>query len=111
MVNTSEKYNKSIYKSNRKFKVNAKITLADKTILNISNEDIMQSGVVIEDGVSSPNSFEIGGSVIGELTLILNNLDDKFSTYDFYGATIYIQIGLFLPDDTVEFIPKGLCTR
>lgn len=110
MVNTSEKYNKSIYKSNRKFNVKAKITLADKTILNISNEDIMQGGVIIEDGVSSPNSFEIGGSVIGELTLVLNNLDDKFSTYDFYGATIYIQIGLFLPDDTVEFIPKGYYT-
>lgn len=110
MVNTSEKYNKSIYKSGRRFKVKAKITLLDNTVLNISDEDIMQGGVIIEDGVSSPNSFEIGGAVIGELTLVLNNLDDKFSTYDFYGATIYIQIGLLLPDGSAEWIPKGYFT-
>lgn len=99
MVNTSDEYNKSIYKSDRKFSVRAKITLADDSILEITNEDIMQGGVTIEDGVSSPNSFEIGGAVIGQLTLILNNLDDKFSTYDFYGATIYLQIGLVLSDN------------
>lgn len=99
MINTSDEYNKSIYKSDRKFSVKAKITLADDSILEITDEDIMQGGVTIEDGVSSPNSFEIGGAVIGQLTLILNNLDDKFSTYDFYGATIYLQIGLVLSDN------------
>lgn len=110
MINTSEEYNKSIYKSGRRFKVKAKITLLDTTVLNITDQDIMQGGVTIEDGVSSPNSFEIGGAVIGELTFVLNNLDDKFSTYDFYGATIYIQIGLLLPDGSAEWIPKGYFT-
>lgn len=110
MVNTSEEYNKSIYKSGRKFRVKAKITLLENTVLNITDQDIMQGGVIIDDGVSSPNSFEIGGAVIGELTLVLNNLGDKFSTYDFYGATIYIQIGLLFPDGSVEWIPKGYFT-
>ena len=102
MVNTSDEYNKSIYKSDRKFSVKAKITLADNSVLEVTDEDIMQGGVTIEDGVSSPNSFEIGGTVIGQLTLILNNLDDKFSPYDFYGAEIYIKIGLALLDCTTE---------
>ena len=110
MVNTSDEYNKSIYKSDRKFSVRAKITLADDSILEITDKDIMQGGVTIEDGVSAPNSFEIGGAVIGQLTLILNNLDDKFSTYDFYGAEIYIKIGFLLPDNTTEFVPKGYFT-
>ncbi len=56
----------------------------------------------MQGGVSSPNSFEIGGAVIGQLMLVLNNLGDKFSTYDFYGAEIYIKIGLALLDCTTE---------
>ena len=110
MVNTSDAYNEQIYSSGRKFSAKANITLADNTSLNITDADIMQGGVTIEDGVSSPNEFEIGGVVIGQLTLTLNNLDNKFSLYDFYGATINIQVGLDLADGTTEWIPKGYFT-
>lgn len=110
MVNTSDAYNEQIYSYGRKFDAKANITLADNTTLNITNTDIMQGGVTIDDGVSSPNEFELGGVVIGQLTLTLNNLDNKFSLYDFYGATINIQVGLDLADGTTEWIPKGYFT-
>lgn len=107
MVDTSDEYYKAIYKSGRQFDAKAEIKLSDGNILNVKNTDIMQGGITIEDAVSDPNKFELGGAIIGELTLVLNNLDDEFSSYDFYNAEINLHIGLVLSDGTTEWIPKG----
>lgn len=70
----------------------------------------MQGGIIIDDAVSQPNSFEIGSAIIGKLTLILNNLNGVFDNYNFDEALIFIQIGLVLLDGTIEWIPKGYFT-
>lgn len=110
MVNTSNLYKQLIYESGRKFHAKARIELADKTVLDISNEDIMLSGITIEDAVSASNSFQIGSAIINELTLTLHNSDEKFSNYNFEKALINIQIGLELENDEIEWIPKGYFT-
>ncbi len=110
MINTSNSYQGLIYTSGRKFYAKAIITLKDETVLNLDDKDIIQGGVIIDDAVSQPNSFEIGSAVIGKLTLILNNLNGVFDNYDFDKALIFIQIGLLLLDETIEWIPKGYFT-
>lgn len=101
MINTSNSYQSLIYTSGRKFCAKATITLKDNTILNLDDKDIMQGGVIIDDAVSPPNSFEIGSAIIGKLTLILNNLNGAFDNYDFDNALIFVQIGLTLLDGTI----------
>lgn len=110
LVNTSQTYRDLIYTSGRKFRAKARIELADETVLNITDEDIMQSGITIEDCVSASNSFEIGSAIINELNITLFNLDGRFNEYNFEKAIINIQIGLELPDSTIEWIPKGYFT-
>lgn len=110
MINTSTEYKNLIYTSGRKFHAKARIVLADGTILNITDEDIMQNGITIEDCVSPSNSFQIGSAIINELTLILYNLNEKFNDYNFEKALINIQIGLELSANIIEWIPKGYFT-
>ncbi len=110
MINTSQAYRDLIYTSGRKFHAKAKIELADETVLNLTDEDIMQGGITIEDCVSQSNSFEIGSAIINELNLTLFNLDGRFNEYSFEKAVINLQIGLELPDSTVEWIPKSYFT-
>jgi hypothetical protein len=107
MVNTSQAYRDLIYTSGRKFHAKARIELTDETALNLTDEDIMQSGITIEDCVSASNSFEIGSAIINELNITLFNLDGRFNEYNFEKAIINIQIGLELPGSTIEWIPKG----
>lgn len=99
-----------IYTSGRKFCAKATITFKDDTILNLDDKNIMQGGIIIDDAVSQPNSFEIGSAITSELTLILNNLNGIFDDYNFDGALIFIQVGLTLSDSTIEWIPKGYFT-
>ncbi len=110
MVNTSQAYRDLIYTSGRKFHAKARVELADETVLNLTDEDIMEGGITIEDCVSPSNSFEIGSAIINELSITLYNLDGRFNEYNFEKALINLQIGLELPDSTIEWIPKGYFT-
>ena len=110
MVNTSNLYREKICTSGRKFHAKVKIEFTDQTILELSDEDIIQNGITIEDCVSPSNSFEVGSAIINELTLELYNLDEKFNNYDFENAVINVQIGLEIGENLIEWIPKGYFT-
>lgn len=110
MINTSTQYKTQISKSGRTQHVRATITLANGIVLNLTDSDFMEKGVAYEDGTSAQDSFNVGSAIIGELDLILNNHDNKFSIYDFYGAEIRPSIGLELPDGTTEWLNKGVFT-
>lgn len=104
-INVSNEY-KEYIKNQRKFHGKAQITLANGTILNLSDEDFMSGGIAIEDSTSSTSSFDIGSVIINQLTLKLNNTEDKFSLYDFNGASILPYVGLEL-SNTTEWLRKG----
>lgn len=108
MINTSNEFDNSIMQD-RKFLLSSKITLADNTILELGDSDIMQGGMEFEDAVSGNGSFQIGCAIINKNTLTLNNTDGKFDAYDFTGATIIPYVGLQL-SQTVEKLKKGFFT-
>lgn len=108
MINTSNEY-KELIQNDRKFKLSAEILLANSTVLNVSDDDIMINGISFSDATSASSTFQIGGAIIGSCTLTLNNNDDKFSDYDFIDAIIRPRVGLILTE-TVETINKGIYT-
>jgi hypothetical protein len=114
MINASNEYKKYIADSvdstlSRDFRAKADIELADSTILNITEEDIVLGGLKINDATSANNSFQIGAAIINQCTLMLNNVGGKFDQYDFTDAIIRLYIGLKL-SETTEWLKKGIFT-
>lgn len=111
MINTSKQYKENIYTEiTGKWHVKGMITFADSRTYTLKNSDFWDSSVKIEDSVSRAGKFEIGQAAVNELTLTLQNFDGRFDSYDFYGAKIQIHIGMKLPDETIEYLNKGVWT-
>lgn len=111
MKNVSTAFKNELYKGNRNYIKSARIILSDSTIINIDNSDFWNNGIKVENAVSSNGSFDIGAVIIGQLTLTLNNIEEKFSDYDFTNAKIdNVKVGLKLPDNTIESLTYGVYT-
>ena len=111
MKNVSTAFKNELYKGNRNYIKSARIILSDSTIINIDNSDFWNNGIKVENAVSSNGSFDIGAVIIGQLTLTLNNIEEKFSDYDFTNAKIdNVKVVLKLPDNTIESLTYGVYT-
>lgn len=108
MKNVSSAFREELKKDNRNYIKSADITLKNGTVLEIDNSNLWQNGVKLDTATSSPNSFDLGAIITGQLTLTLNNIDEKFSDYDFTDCTATnVKVGLKLPDGTTESLSYG----
>lgn len=110
MLNLSTAFKNELNNDNRNYLCYADITLSDGTVLNLKNKDIWTGGMTIEDAVSNTSSFDIGSAIINKLTLVINNIYETYSEYDFTDAIVVPYVGLELPDGTIEKIRKGVFT-
>ena len=83
------------------------IVFRDATKLPVDQAGLW--GLSIEDNVSGTDSFDIGSAIINQLTLKLDNTDERYNAYNFDGAKITVKIGLQL-SKTVEWLNKGVFT-
>lgn len=95
MINVSSEFRDKLNNGNCNYLSYADITLKDGTTLNLTNDDIWNGGVTIEDAVSS-GTFEVGSAVINQCTIVINNIYDKFTKYDFKEAVVSVQSGIDL---------------
>lgn len=108
MRNVSNDFRNELYNDNRNYVVSCDITFSDGTKKTVTNAQIWSGGFKVEDSVSGSNNFEIGAAIVGKFTLVLNNIYDDYSDYDFYGAEISnVKCGLKLPDGTTESVRFG----
>lgn len=108
MKNVSSAFREELKKDNRNYIKSADITLKSGTVLKIDNSDLWQNGMKLDTATSSSNSFDLGAIITGQLTLTLNNIDEKFSDYDFTDCTATnVKVGLKLPDGTTESLSYG----
>lgn len=70
------------------------MTLVDETELTLTNEEIWENGVTIDNAISSDSSFDIGSAIVGSLTLVIDNIKGNFNIYDFLGASLWLYIGV-----------------
>ena len=111
MRNVSNAFRNELYNDNRNYIVSCDITFSDGTKKTVTNAQIWSGGFKVEDSVSGSNNFEIGAAIVGKFTLVLNNIYDDYSDYDFYGAEISnVKCGLKLPDETTESVRFGKYT-
>lgn len=102
MRKVTSDFKNQIERDNRNYYEWVDITLKDGTVLNLTNENIWNSGIKIEDAVSDTSEFQIGTAIINKATVTLNNLYDDFTEYDFNEAKIVIYIGYNIATTTVE---------
>lgn len=111
MINISSAFRKQLNNDNRRYIKSCDITLSDGATLSVDNSCIWSNGFKIEGSVSGEESFDIGSAVVGKFTLILNNIYDDYSGYDFTDAVVSnIKVGLKLDDGTAEYVKKGVFT-
>ena len=108
MIKASNKFIQAIDNGKVDYLINLGITFADGTHTDLTQADIWSNGIKLEDATSSDSGFTIGAFVSTKLTLILNNIDDKFSYYNFDNAHIdTLEIGFKYDDDSTEMLSLG----
>lgn len=83
------------------------IVFRDGTKLPVDQDGLW--GLSIEDNVSRTDSFDVGSAIINQLTLKLDNTDERYNAYNFDGARITVKTGLQL-SNAVEWLNKGVFT-
>lgn len=109
MIHASNEFGYQLrVEDNRRYLEYVDITLSGggKT-LNLTNEDLWGGGLSVEDAVSSESSFDIGSAIINKCTVVINNIYDTYSEYDFTDAEVVAWIGLELPGGRIEKLRKG----
>jgi len=84
------------------------ITFANGVVKTV-REEILNADNEIADGVDG-NSFPIGTTVCKTCGLALDNSEEQWKDYDFYGAKLKVRLKMTLDDGTVESINKGTYT-
>lgn len=111
MINTSSAFKTALKNDNRNFSASCTITLGSGETLNISNDNLWSGGLKIEDATSNSGTFDVGAVIAQKLTLMLNNMYDEFTDYDFTDAVVSnVKISLILPSGETESVTKGIYT-
>ena len=111
---TTDRFKQNIYEKGY-LTAKANVTFRSGAILELTDDDLMEGGLSIDDSVGDSSSFEVGGAVINKCTLILNNFEHKFDKYDFAAAEFVVFVGFVLEDpetgtESTEWIQKGVYT-
>ena len=95
MRNVSTAFKQLLAKDKRKYNITLEITLTDNTVLTVINENIMDGGIDIDDAVSQDSKFTaLGSTVIGSCTVVLYDITEKYSDYDFSNAKVIVKANL-----------------
>lgn len=107
MINVSNAFKKKISEGYPVIE-EVDITFPDGTVKTV-NKEILISGNDIVDGVDG-SSFPIGQTVCKSLQLSLDNSQEQWKNYYFYGAKLRVKLKMELDDGTTETINRGTFT-
>ena len=107
MINVSNAFKKKIAEGYPAIE-EVDITFSDGTVKTV-NKEILNSGNDIVDGVDG-SSFPVGQTVCKSLQLSLDNSQEQWKNYYFYGAKLRVKLKMELDDGTTETINKGSFT-
>lgn len=106
MRNLTPEFRRALYEDNRNYLAYADITLSDNTQLHLTNSELWTGGFSWEEAVSEDNSFTaVGAVIIGSANIIINNIYDDYSEYDFTNAKVVLWLGMQF--DTLEKFKIG----
>lgn len=107
MINVSNEFI-AVMNENRKFRQVAEITLLDGTVLNLTEHDFTPHNNYVSDG-SGASGIPLGVAIGRSIQIEIINEEEKYSSYDFYGAEIVLYLTYKL-SETTERIEMGTFT-
>ena len=89
MISVSNEYKRQLIAGNRKWKIKVPVFLASNQTstpdFTLTNSEIWEQGIVIDQATSDDSSFDIGSAIVGSLKVIINNI-------------VYYRIGFYSVD-------------
>lgn len=107
MINVSNKF-KELMSERQDFKEYAEVTLANGTVLELTEDDFSIDNNSLVDSAGA-NSIPLGVALSRNVQLEIMNDDDHLSDYDFFGAKIRLYLTFEL-SSTTEKIEYGTFT-
>lgn len=99
MINLTPAFKQRLFNDERDYLEYADITLENNTVLHLTNANFWQNGFSIEDSIGEDNTFSaLGAAVVNSCTLVINNIYDDFTEYDFTNAKVVVSVGMELPN-------------
>lgn len=96
MRNLSTEFKEEQNNGNHRYLKFVDITLKNGTELHLDNSNLWSNGFTFEEAVSSGDNFDIGAAIINKFSVVINNIEEKFSEYAFSGAKAVVYVGLKL---------------
>jgi hypothetical protein len=94
MIKTTKAFIDAVNAGNHKWIETVNVTLQNGKTLVLSNSDLWDNGIKVEDAVSSDSDFQIGAAITNKLTVTVSNITGKFDRIDFMGALLEPTIEL-----------------
>lgn len=98
MISVSNEYKRQLIAGNRNWKIKVPVFLASNQTatpdFTLTNSEIWEQGIVIDQATSEDSSFDLGSAIVGSLKVIINNINGHYSTYDFYNAKLVLWLGV-----------------
>lgn len=107
MINVSNEF-KELMSERQDFKEYAEVTLANGTVLELTEDDFSINNNSLVDSAGA-NSIPLGVALSRNVQLEIMNDDDHLSDYDFFGAKIRLYLTFEL-SSTIEKIEYGTFT-
>lgn len=105
----------SLFKKNYRHVVSITVRGQERTF-ELTESNIIQGGFILDRYCVSGNKIEIGSAIAAELTITLDNRDDRFADERFEGAELEVKLGIKKWDAhqwenaQLHWIPCGLFT-
>lgn len=95
MKSLTREFRRVMANDEQNYLVYADITLSNNTTLNLTNSEIWTGGFSYEEAVSQDDSFTaLGSAIIGSAEVVINNIYEEYSAYDFINAKVVLHIGM-----------------
>lgn len=102
MIATSTEYKRQLIAGNRNYAIKVVMTLADNTQLTLTNQHIWENGITLDCAISNDDSFDIGAAIISNLKIVLDNINETYSQYDFFNARLVLWLGVYGDEDEYD---------
>ena len=90
--------------------VRLSVLLSSGTLLSMTEEHVILSGYTRESRTTVDGQFTVGSAVTGKLTVVIDNTNKAYSSYDFRAAEITASLGGQLSDGTYQLVQVGIYT-
>lgn len=95
----SEAFRKKLYEDDyRNFVRTVYITLSDGEDLILTNENLWNYGIAIDEAISPDNVFAIGSAIINQCTITIENISGRFNSKSFENAHVIPYVGFEVDD-------------